>query len=254
MTADEIRQEINTLTLAIEDSKKRQEGHLSRSHYYKQQEDKQSEWGTKIWSLNQRLALITCTVPVVGVIQTNHCNPIIYDEFTDAINATFEDAKEDHLKTCRDRDCRKQDHQPFNDDWQSDGDDTILLGDWVINDKGLWEPDKTPSEKGDKYAAISREVNTQVLWSERVVRVKSMCFQGCYPGQADLDSGIDPNGILTYALPEEFDPEPEPVEGVTCPQCDMDAEIYPLKDDPEYSLICEACGWKMNRKEKTNGD
>lgn len=39
---------------------------------------------------------------------------------------------------------------------------------------------------GNEFAAIVGEIYTQVVWSETVVRVRSLCSP-CYPGQADVE-------------------------------------------------------------------
>lgn len=209
MNTNEIRERLQTLTLAIADAEKRIESNPTDTHYVENQRDRQSEWNTEIYTLRQRLALIENPDPITGVINLNNTNMAFSEELYDCINATWEDAFEEHRKTCKNINCRKGDHEDFKDTWDEDGSDTRLVGQWQIDENGCWAPNKTVAEGQTEdlpYAAIVRETVAQVVWSATTVRVRAMCSP-CYPGQADLDSGEDVEGILAYTLPKELTEE-----------------------------------------------
>lgn len=178
--------------------------------------------------------------PTTGVVQNNHVE-WLGDEIADGIDLAWEEHLEDCRGQCRechcnhggckhlppgqgDCDCececyfsqRERDngvtnahtYDPGSEMGQGDCHDrcgpeergTTLIGKWKKGADGKWEPD----ESGE-YAAICGEVYTQVVWSRRVVRVRSLCSP-CFPGQADVDQDkiVSEGGYLAYDLPESM--------------------------------------------------
>lgn len=74
------------------------------------------------------------------------------------------------------------------------GTHTLLVGSWILNEDGKYIPD----ENGE-YAAISREIYAQIVWS-KYTRKCVLCSP-CYPGQGDLDTKGE---YLTYDLPPDM--------------------------------------------------
>jgi hypothetical protein len=137
---------------------------------------------------------------LTGVIDNNSV-PNIWDEIDSdsTVNLTYANALREHAVSCEDEDCISDDHYPETNGWDSDGDDTRLIGDWKFDEMtGDCEPD-TEGKKG--FAAIVRESVSQVVWSRAIAKRKSMCSP-CYPMQADLDSGT--GTIPCYAFPADM--------------------------------------------------
>lgn len=68
----------------------------------------------------------------------------------------------------------------------------MLIGSWKKGADGKYEPDET-----GEYAAIVRELVTQVVWSKHTDR--GAVASPCYPGQVDLET---PGQYLAYTLPK----------------------------------------------------
>lgn len=77
------------------------------------------------------------------------------------------------------------------------GDQQYLIGDWVKDDNGLYDPDPA-----GEYAAIVNYdggMTIQIVYSKWVTRA-ALCSP-CYPGQVDLDT---PGEYLGFDLPPEL--------------------------------------------------
>jgi hypothetical protein len=110
--------------------------------------------------------------PVTGVIQNNNVE-WLNDETMNGINISFEEWY-DNLS---------EEEKELGDENSTyeENSDTYLIGDWIKDEQGKYEPDKT-----GEYAAITSETNTQVVWSKFTKRC-ALCSP-CYPGQGDLDT------------------------------------------------------------------
>ena len=136
-----------------------------------------NHWGT--W--------VSSDTPVTGVI-SNHSAEWLHEESWDGIDL----AMEQHFKECEI--CANGDVCDVMDAWEWS--DDILIGSWVKDSDGLYEPDET-----GQYAAIYQiDSNvTQIVWS-RYTRRGALCSP-CYPGQVDLDT---PGDYLGYDLPPDI--------------------------------------------------
>lgn len=149
--------------------------------------------------------------PTTGVVQSNRVE-WLSDEEMAGINLSYEEAEQEFRAEFAREHGIEVDEVEEHDDWDEEvmnwndgyyGDsETYLIGSWKKDEDGHGQYVPDPDAEGAEYAAIVREFVVQVLWSKRVVRVRSMCSP-CYPGQADLDSGEEEDGILAYALPLE---------------------------------------------------
>jgi len=136
-----------------------------RDSIYVERNDVYNHWG--VWvDLNE---------PITGVLSNNDCIQFISDELYNGINLDSED------------DCEICEY------WEDYPDSIWLIGDWLIDDDGLYYPDPN-----GEYAAIVRESVTQVVFSQYVTR-SALCFP-CFPGQGDLDTIGE---FLTYNFPPE---------------------------------------------------
>lgn len=126
--------------------------------------------------------------PIGGVAQNNRIE-FLSDECADGINLSYNRYVKDYSGR---RNTEK--FEKYLDQWESTGDDTILIGSWKKDRHGKYYPDS----KGD-YAAIVGEVYCQVVFS-KTTKLCRLCSP-CYPGQGDLNSDGD---FLTYDLPAEL--------------------------------------------------
>lgn len=163
--------------------------------------------------------------PTTGVI-TNHVPEFLGDAICDGIDLAWEEHRETCKGECNQCRCNHegdkcscsphfglrngvtQDHayDPCEDEHDGCGPDErgdVLIGSWKKDADGKWEPD--PDAEGAEYAAIVREIYTQVVWSKTVVRVRSLCSP-CFPGQADVDHDdlVTEGGYLAYDLPADM--------------------------------------------------
>lgn len=123
---------------------------------------------------------VNSETPITGVASANY---VLW--LHEAIDSGIDLHLEEHCK-----DCPNEDH---DDCRETDGSETLLVGDWKKNDAGLYEPDENGKEG---YAAIVREFYAQAVFSKHTKRC-SLC-SSCYPGQADLESKGD---FLAYDFP-----------------------------------------------------
>lgn len=175
--------------------------------------------------INHWGVVLDATKPTTGVVQTNGVE-WIDDDINDGIDLAWEE----HVEECRGQcvnchcnhgapsiEAERETNSPCEcygkpcDMYEaSDGDHdhcgpqergTVLIGSWKKVD-GKYEPDET-----GEYAAIVGEIYTQVVWSKRVVKVRSLCSP-CYPGQADVDPdkivGEDEPGYWAFDLPADM--------------------------------------------------
>lgn len=139
-----------------------------------------------------------CTVDseiaITGVVSNNSLE-WLYEEIDKGINLTYEEYKDSFEY---DHELSDEENESLLDEYleqfESMGDDTILIGDWIKGDDGLYDYD--PS---GEYAAIVRESVTQVIFSHNFKHC-ALCSP-CYPGQGDLDSEGD---YLCYDLPDDI--------------------------------------------------
>ena len=128
--------------------------------------------------------------PITGVI-SNHTAQWLYEESYNAIDLDYtefaHEIENDDLLS-------EDEKQIALDNYESMGDNTLLIGSWLQDEKGLYYPDPD-----SEYAAIMRESVTQVVWSQFTKKC-ALCSP-CYPGQGDLDSKGD---YLAYDLPVDI--------------------------------------------------
>lgn len=176
-------------------------------------------WGVKL----------DATKPTTGVVSINAVE-FIFDEMhgPDAIDLAWEEHVEECRGQCNECHCNHgappedddpevangkcecygeepHDYAPIDDHDhcgpQEQG--TMLIGSWVKDEKtGKYEPDET-----GEYAAIVGEIYAQVVWSKRVVKVRSLCSP-CFPGQADVEPdkivGEDEPGYYAFDFPADM--------------------------------------------------
>lgn len=132
------------------------------------------------------------TKPTTGVMNLNESPDWLLDTLASSVDLSYEIALQ---------------NGEINDEseleyWDS-SDSSFLVGDWTKNDDGLWSPDEHGAHgfsaiyNGDRFTI-------QVIWSQTIKRFNRPTFQGCYPGQVDIDSGLsdDESGYLAYCLPD----------------------------------------------------
>ena len=85
--------------------------------------------------------------------------------------------------------------------WEGGG--TLLYGDWVRDEDGLYEPDNENPEAAFAMIYNQNENTAQVVWS-RTVRYGRPASP-CYPGQVDAqpDDPTEPEGAVASAVPVE---------------------------------------------------
>lgn len=144
------------------------------------------------------------TEPVTGVISFNDVCQFVSDEIAcNGIDLQYEEAEETFKAEYRiNHNMQEPDDEAMEEFYnEMDGCDSgdFLIGDWIKDNEGLWDVNKE-----GEYSAIVRESVVQVVWSKYITRCKNLCSP-CYPGQADVQSGIDDeNGeFLSYNLPPE---------------------------------------------------
>ena len=123
--------------------------------------------------------------PITGVVSNN----IVFwlgGEIDNGIDLEYEN----HVKECEQ--CQKGENCEVIEMWEYSGD--ILIGDWIIDSDGLYDYDPE-----GEYAAICREIYTQVVYSKHTT--KCLLCSPCYPGQGDIGSIGE---FLTYTLPSEL--------------------------------------------------
>ena len=128
--------------------------------------------------------------PVTGVV-SNNTPEWLMDELYDSIDLDYE-SFESEIEN--DDSLDEDEKQNALESYESMGDSTLLIGDWVKDENGLYEPDKT-----GEYSAIMRESVTQIVWSKFTKR-GALCSP-CYPGQVDLDT---PGEYMAYDLPPDM--------------------------------------------------
>jgi len=147
----------------------------NRDSIYVERNGVYNHWG--IW--------VNPNEPITGVISNNECIQFISDELYNGINLDWEE----HIKS----DPHTKEFCEICEYWEDYPDSTWLIGDWLIDDDGLYYPDPN-----GEYAAIVRESVTQVVFSQYTSR-SALCSP-CFPGQGDLDTIGE---FLTYNLPPE---------------------------------------------------
>lgn len=137
-------------------------------------------WNTTLFERS-----IDLTKPTTGVTNLVNCPEWLFDDISSGVDLDLEHGLESG--------CLNQEDSEF---WDSSN-STILFGGWSKVD-GLYQPD----ESKDYSAIYNANYGTvQVVWSKTVKRFKSPCFQGCYPGQVDIESGESESGYLAFCLP-----------------------------------------------------
>ena len=125
-------------------------------------------------------------IPITGVINTN---AIAWEFITDEICLTCEDIAEEEAEYDENGELIEGDQYL---DIECDSSHTRIFGDWLQDDKGKYYADPN-----GEFAAIEREIYTQVVFSKTTKRC-NLCSP-CYPGQGDLNSK---GKFLTYCLPD----------------------------------------------------
>ena len=128
--------------------------------------------------------------PVTGVV-SNNTPEWLMDETFRAIDLDYE-SFENEIQN--DDSLSDDEKERALDNYESMGDGMLLIGKWLKDDDGYYEPDKT-----GEYAAIVRESVTQVVYSKFTKR-GALCSP-CYPGQVDLDTSGE---YLAYDLPPDM--------------------------------------------------
>lgn len=89
-----------------------------------------------------------------------------------------------------------------------EGGEEQLIGDWVKNKDGLWEPDINKNGNNEEFAMIYDSNNNigQVVWS-RNIKYGRWAFFGCYPNQVDArkDDPKKPDSVCYvkyFSLPD----------------------------------------------------
>ena len=137
-------------------------------------------WNTTIFERS-----IELDKPTTGVCYLVNCPEWIFDDISSGIDLDYENGLESG--------CLSPDDLEY---WDSSN-STILFGGWTKVD-GLYQPDRSKD-----YSAIynANYGTIQVVWSNTVKRFARPTFQGCYPGQVDLESGESETGYLAFCLP-----------------------------------------------------
>lgn len=144
---------------------------------------KTNHWG--IW--------IDSDKPITGVVSNNTPEWLDEEICNRGINLNYEEWLKDQETVFNEAETDDEWEHYLEDEYESQPDDTILIGDWKKDKKGLYEPDDS-----GEYSAIVHEDVTQVVWSKYTKRT-ALCSP-CYPGQGDLDT---PGPWLAYDLPPE---------------------------------------------------
>lgn len=132
--------------------------------------------------------------PTTGVL-ANHDAEWLHEEFYNGVNLTYEEALQEYLDNPETfLEYGIENEEDFNDQYEEQG-DTYIIGAWVKDSEGLYEPDLS-----GEYSAIVRESTTQVVHSWYIERAE-LCSP-CYPGQASLGSGgADGQVYRAFTLP-----------------------------------------------------
>jgi len=161
-----------------------------------------NHWGFHVFS----------NTPVTGVVSLNSTE-WVYEEcdYREVANLSYDEGLKYHIadrtaewvtesddtSAVPPDDLLEEWQDQYGEFYESQG-DTILIGDWLKDNDGLWGADHNGSSG---YSAIVDydTNNVQVVWSTVVTRA-ALCSP-CYPGQCDLDTEGD---YLAYDLPLEL--------------------------------------------------
>ena len=145
---------------------------------------------TEVKVMNHYGKYVFSDTPVTGVI-SNNTPEFLMEELNDSIDLDYIE-----FESSIENDDSLDDDEKANalEMYESMGDNTLLIGDWIQDDDGKY--DYNPD---GEYAAIMRESVTQVVYS-KFTRRGALCSP-CYPGQVDLDS---PGEFLAYDLPRDL--------------------------------------------------
>lgn len=169
-------------------------------------------WGK--WVSNQ--------VPIGGVVNVNRLEGVIHDLANNGLDLGFEPGWKEFERGKMGEfitafwdgqtDAYMVNDEPTPDEetigeWKEeygelyDTPGLILIGDWVKDEDGLYEPDQA----GEFAAIVDYDSNIVMVKHSKVVKRCALCSP-CYPGQADLESEGE---YLGYDLPAYFYPQPD---------------------------------------------
>lgn len=132
---------------------------------------------------------IDSEVAITGVV-SNNTPEWLNEEIDKGINLDYED----YMASAEDGEPEDDEVEHDFMEYESQPSDTILIGAWIKDQDGKYEPDPE-----GEYSAICGEVYTQVVQSKFTKRT-NLCSP-CYPGQGDLDT---PGSWLAYDLPADI--------------------------------------------------
>lgn len=163
---------------------------------------------------------VSTGVPIGGVVNVNRLEGVIHDlalsgldlgfepgwrEFERTKIAEFEEAywatitnDEPHDDPTPDEELIAEWKEEYGELYDTPG--LILIGDWVKDRDGLYEPDQA----GEFAAIVDYDSNVVMVKHSTVIKRCALCSP-CYPGQADLESEGE---YLGYDLPAYFYPQP----------------------------------------------
>lgn len=136
---------------------------------------------------------VDSNIPVTGVLSIHDLNWEVYD-YNNEICLTCESWGEEIDNNLDD----EVEKEIAYDGMECDGSHTKIIGDWIKDEKGLYEPDK---ENGE-YSAIVNESTIQVVWSKFTTRGR-LCSP-CYPGQLDVRIDNPTGNYVGYTLPNDL--------------------------------------------------
>ena len=134
---------------------------------------------------------VDSNIPITGVLSIHD---VAWDciDYNDEICLTCEEIYNDieNDESIEDKDSEYE----FID---CDSSHTKIIGDWVRDGQGLYEPDKD-----GEFAAIVNESTIQVVWSKFTTRGK-LCSP-CYSGQMNIQIDNPTGDYIGYTLPAEL--------------------------------------------------
>lgn len=164
---------------------------------------------------------VSDNVPVGGVVNVNRLEGVIHDLANNGIDLGFAPGWEEFkLGKCIEflsaywdslqEDDLYDEIEPDAEliaEWKEEYAETydqpglILIGDWVKDEAGLYDPDPA----GEFAAIVDYDANVVAVKHSKVTKRCALCSP-CYPGQGDLESEGD---YLAYDLPAYFYPQPD---------------------------------------------
>lgn len=163
---------------------------------------------------------VSTQVPIGGVVNANRLENVIHDLALSGLDLGFEPGwreferekiaefeatywdgitdDEPHDDPTPDEELIAEWKEEYGELYHTPG--LILIGDWVKDDAGLYEPDQA----GEFAAIVDYDSNVVMVKHSKVTKRCALCSP-CYPGQADLESEGE---YLGYDLPAYFYPQP----------------------------------------------